>query len=54
MISSLDELDAWTSVLPVRGAVLRYRGSSKLINGMKKLTSAQSSVTRSCRRKKST
>ena len=30
-ISSLDELDASTSVLPVRGVVLRYRGSSKLI-----------------------
>ena len=30
-ISSPDELDAPTSVLPVRGVVVRHRGSSKLI-----------------------
>jgi hypothetical protein len=30
-ISSLDEFDASTSVLPVRGVILRHRGSSKLI-----------------------
>jgi hypothetical protein len=52
-VSSFDELDAEVSVRPIGVAILRDRGSLAS-NGMKNITAEQSSVTRSCSRKKFT
>jgi hypothetical protein len=53
-ISSLDELDASTSVFCVRGVVLRRRGRSEVIERHEERHGARPLVTRSCDKKKST